>query len=398
MTLHVLDSTDPGAILATERAVDLSKTLFLVSSKSGGTIETLSQFKHFHARVREAVGDDEAGSHFVAITDPGSELAELADEHDFRRAVPERPGHRRPLLGAVVLRDRAGGADGRRRRQAARGRPGGRAGVRELRPLVEQLGPLAGLRARRAGAARAATRLTFAVAEPIGSFGLWVEQLIAESLGKQGRGALPVAGEPLGAPDAYGDDRVFVHLQQKDAPEAGLRDRDEGPGQGRPPGAHARRRRRRTTSAGSSSSRSSRRPSRAGCSRSTRSTSRTCRRPRTPTKALVLEAAASCRTSPDAERRRAARAARRGAAAALRGDPGLRRSRPTSSTRRSTRCAWRSGTRPRRRRRSATGRATCTRPASSTRAARRPGVFLQLDPRRRRGRRDPGGAATRSAR
>jgi hypothetical protein len=67
-------------------------------------------------------------------------------------------------------------------------------------------------------------KLTFGVAEPIGSFGLWVEQLIAESTGKQGRGILPVAGEPIGAPDAYGDDRVFVHLQQKDAPEAGFAD------------------------------------------------------------------------------------------------------------------------------------------------------------------------------
>ena len=82
LRLHVLDSTDPGAILAVERSIDLAKTLFIVSSKSGGTIETMSQFRYFHGRVRDAVGD-EAGKHFVAITDPGTSLADLAEENGF---------------------------------------------------------------------------------------------------------------------------------------------------------------------------------------------------------------------------------------------------------------------------------------------------------------------------
>ena len=91
LRLHVLDSTDPAAILAVERAIKLEKTLFLVSSKSGGTLETLSQFQHFHSRVREAVGEQKAGSHFVAITDPGSPLIGIADQHAFRRTFENDP-------------------------------------------------------------------------------------------------------------------------------------------------------------------------------------------------------------------------------------------------------------------------------------------------------------------
>src|SRR5918911_23105 len=83
MRLHVLDTTDPAAILEVERALDLAKTLFVVSSKSGGTIETRSQFAYFHERVKATVGDGEAGKHFVAVTDPGTALANLAEEHGF---------------------------------------------------------------------------------------------------------------------------------------------------------------------------------------------------------------------------------------------------------------------------------------------------------------------------
>ncbi|MEA2442762.1 MAG: transaldolase / glucose-6-phosphate isomerase, partial [Thermoleophilales bacterium] len=221
LELHVLDSTDPGAILATERAIDLSKTLFLVSSKSGGTIETLSQFNHFYARVREAIGDDEAGAHFVAITDPGSGLAELADTHDFRALFLNDPdiGGRYSALSYFGLVPAAlMGVDVRKLLEGAQvaetacanyDHSSGNSGLW----LGCALGELA-LAGR--------DKLTFAVAEPIGSFGLWVEQLIAESLGKQGRGALPVAGEPIAAPDVYGPDRVFIHLQQADAPEPGF--------------------------------------------------------------------------------------------------------------------------------------------------------------------------------
>ena len=221
MRLHVLDSTDAAAIRATEEAVDLAKTLFLVSSKSGGTIETLSQFRYFHARVLDEVGEDGAGSHFAAITDPGSKLAGLADEHDFRGLFLNDPdiGGRYSALSYFGLVPAALlGADVRKILEGAQVAEQACANYDHSQNnsglwLGCALGELATC---------GRDKLTFAVAEPIGSFGLWVEQLIAESLGKQGRGALPIAGEPMGAPDSYGDDRVFIHLQQKDAPEAGF--------------------------------------------------------------------------------------------------------------------------------------------------------------------------------
>src|SRR5918912_3048240 len=221
LRLHVLDSTDPGAILAVERAVDLAKTLFVVSSKSGGTIETRSQFAYFHARVREAVGDQEAGSHFVAVTDPGTALADLAKEHGFLHTFvndPEIGGRYSALSYFGLVPAALMGVDVE--------------AVLERAQVAEQAcqhydhsssnsGLWLGL-AMGELALHRRDKLTFAVAEPISSFGLWVEQLIAESTGKQGRGILPVAGESVGSPDVYGDDRVFVHIQQKDSPDAGF--------------------------------------------------------------------------------------------------------------------------------------------------------------------------------
>ena len=220
LKLHVLDSTDPAAVLETEGAVDLKSTLFVVSSKSGGTIETLSQFRYFHAKAVEALGDD-AGKHFVAVTDPGTSLAELAREHGFLHTFvndPEIGGRYSALsyfglvpaalmgIDVTAILERAQVAE-----QACQhyDHSSNNSGLW----LGVALGELS-LHRR--------DKLTFAVAEPIGSFGLWVEQLIAESTGKEGKGILPVADEPLGSPEVYGDDRVFVHLQQKDAPETGF--------------------------------------------------------------------------------------------------------------------------------------------------------------------------------
>jgi glucose-6-phosphate isomerase len=194
LRLHVLDSTDPDQVKTVMDAVDLDTTLFVVSSKSGGTIETLSQFKIFHARVPD-------GSHFVAVTDPGSGLEALAGEHGFRRVFAGDPeiGGRYSALSAFGLVPAALiGADVRAVLDAARGvdrEDGLRLGC--------ALGELA-LAGR--------DKLTFVVDDPLRSFGLWVEQLIAESTGKQGRGILPVADEPIVDPTAYGDDRVFAHI------------------------------------------------------------------------------------------------------------------------------------------------------------------------------------------
>jgi transaldolase/glucose-6-phosphate isomerase len=220
LRLQVLDSTDAAAIHAVEDSIDLDKTLFLVSSKSGGTIETLSQFKHFWSRKPD-------GRHFVAITDPGSGLADLAHEHGFRRVFLNDPdiGGRYSalshfglvpavLMGADVeaLLDGAGQAVQACAHYDTQNNSGLWLGL--------ALGELS-LHGR--------DKLTFIVDEPITSFGLWAEQLVAESTGKQGKGILPVADEPIGAPEAYGDDRVFVHLCSGDAnDEAVAKLRDAG--------------------------------------------------------------------------------------------------------------------------------------------------------------------------
>ncbi|HEY8866622.1 MAG TPA: bifunctional transaldolase/phosoglucose isomerase [Solirubrobacteraceae bacterium] len=221
MRLHVLDSTDPGAVLELERKLDVSKTLFLVSSKSGGTIEPMSMFKHFHVKVVEAVGAEEAGAHFAAVTDPGSSLVDLGVEHGFRRVFENDPniGGRysvlsyfgivpAALMGVAIeaLLHRCQVAE-----QNCNSYDSGAANSGLWMGLVA--GELA---------AQGRDKLTFVVSEPISSFGLWVEQLIAESTGKEGKGILPVADEPVGAPQAYGDDRVFAYLRNADDPDSEL--------------------------------------------------------------------------------------------------------------------------------------------------------------------------------
>ena len=202
--LHVLDTTDPGGIAAVERAVDPERTLFLVSSKSGGTIEPLSLLAHFWERI----GD---GSHFAAITDPGTHLAQLAGERGFRRMFagdPEIGGRYSALSVFGMVPAALIGVD-------VRGLLSGASAAHEAsiawdgreRPAASWLGAtLSAL----AGAGR--DKLTLIVSERLPGLGLWLEQLVAESTGKQGRGILPVAEEPLGEPTDYGDDRVFLYL------------------------------------------------------------------------------------------------------------------------------------------------------------------------------------------
>jgi transaldolase / glucose-6-phosphate isomerase len=206
LRLHVLDSTDPGAVLGVERSVDLETTLFIVSSKSGGTIETLSHMRHFFERT----GGD--GRRFVAVTDPGSPLVDLAHERGFREVFENDPdiGGRYSVLSYFGLV------------------PAALAGVNveallHRAQVAEQNCTHFDEGASNSGlwmgivmgqlALEGRDKATFVVSEPISSFGLWVEQLIAESTGKQGKGILPVAGEALGEPDAYGDDRVFAYLR-----------------------------------------------------------------------------------------------------------------------------------------------------------------------------------------
>jgi transaldolase / glucose-6-phosphate isomerase len=210
-TLHVLDSTDAGAIRAVEAAIDLDHSLFLVSTKSGGTIETLSLFKHFWSRH----GD---GNAFVAITDPGSGLEQLAREHDFRRTFLNDPdiGGRYSALSYFGLVPAAlMGADVAGILHAA--------GIAEQNCQSFESGDISsGLWLGLAWGELALAghdKLTYVIDPPLQSFGLWVEQLIAESTGKHGKGIVPVVDEPLGDPDAYGNDRTFLHLRHAGDPD-----------------------------------------------------------------------------------------------------------------------------------------------------------------------------------
>ena len=215
MRLHVLDSTDPGALLATERAVELDKTLFIVSSKSGGTIETLSHMRYFYERT----GGN--GSQFCAVTDPGSPLVELARERGFRHVFENDPdiGGRYSVLSYFGLVPAAcAGVNIEallRRAQVAEQNTAQFDSTQSNSGLW--LGCVMG-----EGALQGRDKLTYVVSDPISSFGLWVEQLIAESTGKEGKGILPVAGEPLGDPDVYGDDRAFAYLRNEDEPDEEL--------------------------------------------------------------------------------------------------------------------------------------------------------------------------------
>ncbi|MBI4442870.1 MAG: hypothetical protein HY649_05785 [Acidobacteria bacterium] len=220
LDLAVLDSTDPAAVVRAAHRAPLEKTLFLVSTKSGTTTETLCFFRYFYDRLRQLKGE-RAGENFVAITDPGSPLVALADQHRFRRVFLNPPdiGGRFSVLSyfglvpAALLRVDIRELLARASRflpnstfDEATEKTEGTEGT-ESNPAV-QLGTILGELAL-----CGRDKLTIFLSAPIASFGLWVEQLIAESTGKRGQGLFPVHGEPLGNPVVYGQDRVFVHLR-----------------------------------------------------------------------------------------------------------------------------------------------------------------------------------------
>ncbi len=212
--LNVLDSTDPAAVLAQRERLDLEKTLFIVSTKSGGTVETLSFFKYFYNQVVDTLGAGQVGRHFVAITDPGSKLVDLSSRFGFRELLlndPDIGGRFSALSFFGLLPAALQGVDIRELLERAR------TGAEICRQPVSpddasNPGALLGLTiAELALAGR--DKLTLVLSPAIESFGDWLEQLVAESTGKQGRGMLPVVREPLGSPDDYQNDRLFVHLR-----------------------------------------------------------------------------------------------------------------------------------------------------------------------------------------
>jgi transaldolase / glucose-6-phosphate isomerase len=211
--LHVLDSTDAQTVRAVEARIEPARTLFIVSSKSGGTIEPLSLYAHFQALLPD-------GSNFIAITDPGSGLAGLAAEQGFRHTFLGDPniGGRYSALSAFGIVPAAlMGVDVRALLEGAAA-----AWDTALRADGESVeGPGAiWLGAALSALARAGRdKLTFVIADSLPGLGLWLEQLVAESTGKHATGILPVADEPLGAPDQYGPDRVFAYLPDLGQPD-----------------------------------------------------------------------------------------------------------------------------------------------------------------------------------
>jgi len=215
--LSVLDSTDPGVVLEYSRRLKPEHTLYVVSTKSGGTVETLSFMKYFYNQAAEALGKAEAGNHFVAITDPGSGLEALAKELSFRKIFLNDPniGGRfsalsyfglvpAGLIGLSLekLLDRA---------NALRCQCGGCGHPESEENTGAELGAILGELAL-----QGRDKLTLILSPAISPFGAWLEQLIAESTGKDGKGILPVVGEELLTPEKYARDRLFLYLRLAD--------------------------------------------------------------------------------------------------------------------------------------------------------------------------------------
>jgi transaldolase / glucose-6-phosphate isomerase len=210
---HMLDSTDPAQIKAIESDVDLGKTLFIVSSKSGSTLEPNIFMDYFFARVSAAVGQERAGGHFVAVTDPGSSLERRATELRFARTflgVPSIGGRYSVLSKFGLVPAAAMGIDVKRLLETTL--PMTRACGNDV-PPAENPGIQLGIAMGLASARFRRDKVTFIASPGIAGLAAWLEQLLAESTGKHGRGLIPVADEPLASPEHYGRDRFFAYLE-----------------------------------------------------------------------------------------------------------------------------------------------------------------------------------------
>ena len=221
--LWVLDSTDPAQVRSCEARVDLGRTLFVVSSKSGTTLEPNIFKQYFFERVREAVGPGKAGDRFIAITDPGSRLEQAARADGFRHVLFGLPsiGGRYSALSDFGLAPAAlMGLDVARLLGTARtmARTCAARGSAEENPGAA-LGAILGVLA-----SRGRDKVTLVASPGIHDLGAWLEQLLAESTGKAGKGLIPVDRESVGPPDVYGRDRLFVYLRLHSAPD-GAQDR-----------------------------------------------------------------------------------------------------------------------------------------------------------------------------
>ncbi|AGY60492.1 bifunctional transaldolase/phosoglucose isomerase [Gloeobacter kilaueensis] len=217
--LLVLDSTDPEQIRSFENRIDLANTLFIVSSKSGGTLEPNIFKQYFFERVRQTIGDQKAGERFIAVTDPGSKMQQVAEGDHFRHTYFGLPsiGGRYSVLsdfgmvpGAIQGIDVPHFLDVTERmvHACAASVPA------EDNPGVV-LGAILGVLAK-----TGRDKVTIVASPGIADLGAWLEQLLAESTGKEGKGLIPVAAEPLGTPEVYGADRLFAYIRLETAPDA----------------------------------------------------------------------------------------------------------------------------------------------------------------------------------
>lgn len=218
--LHVLDSTDPAEVRAMEARIDIANTVFIVSSKSGGTTEPNAMKDYFHERVAQALGPKaKTGFRFIAVTDPGSSLEKAAKKLNYARVFHGEPsiGGRYSVLSPFGLVPAAtAGIDIKTfiKHALSMARSCGPDVPPAENPGV-QLGlamGLAGLEGR--------DKVTILSSKKIADFGAWAEQLIAESTGKEGKGLIPIAGEPLGESSLYGNDRFFIDIRTEGETDA----------------------------------------------------------------------------------------------------------------------------------------------------------------------------------
>jgi len=215
--MHVLDSTDPAQVAATASKVDLARTIFIVSSKSGTTLEPNIFQQYFYGRAKEAVGEKEAARRFIAITDPGSHLEQVAKAEGFRHishGVTSIGGRYSALSNFGMIPAAIQGIDVTKFLERAAEMVKTCSAAAENNPGV-QLGAILG-----AAAKRGMDKVTIVASPAIFDLGAWLEQLLAESTGKQGKGLIPVDREKLGPPAEYGKDRLFVYARFSPAPDA----------------------------------------------------------------------------------------------------------------------------------------------------------------------------------
>ena len=220
--LHVLDSTDPAQVKSLEGQVDLARTVFIVASKSGSTLEPNIFKQYFFARVQEVVGKSNAGQRFIAITDPGSKMEQVARGDGFRKiffGVPSIGGRYSALSNFGMVPAAVMGLDVRRF-------------LARTEEMVQACGPdvpadqnpgavLGAILGTLGNLGR--NKITIITSPGVHDLGAWLEQLLAESTGKLGKGLIPVDREALGPPECYGDDRLFVYLRLSSEADAAQR-------------------------------------------------------------------------------------------------------------------------------------------------------------------------------